>query len=67
MALALFSHVSLLLIPLAPLGFYTGARVLRSTRGAVRGLAWAGILVNLSIIGVFVSLFGLAMISHLIS
>ncbi len=65
MGLALFSNVSVLLFPLAPLGLYVGVRVLRSTSGPVRGLAWAGILLNLSITGVLLSIFSLAMIHHL--
>lgn len=54
MGVVLLSHIGLFFVPLTPIGLYIGIRVLRATHGTVRGLAWAGIVLNSAIILMFV-------------
>jgi uncharacterized membrane protein len=52
-AIALFSQMALLLVPLAPVGLYIGVRSARTTTGPPRGFAYAGILLSASVIALF--------------
>lgn len=53
LAIALFSHLILFLVPLAAVGITAGIRALKGTRGSARGLAWGGIFLNGSVTTVF--------------
>lgn len=54
MGLALFSQLSVFLLPLIAVGLYVGIRVLGATRGLPRGFAWVGIVLNSGIVCLWV-------------